>query len=144
MRKAALEIGKTIYIGAVTSESAPQPCGHQLQPIGIPGCLPELENYPDFFIVHNYYTPFQTNATADIILNTPIPVTQSIMDYVKQSLSAAGLTQKPVALTEWNIFSQGSKQAVSHINGLDANGIGRIVKKQIWDDSKMGFCQWLG
>ena len=42
------------------------------------------------------------------------------MDYVKQSITTAGLTQKPVILGEWNIFSQGSKQAVSHINGLHA------------------------
>ena len=42
------------------------------------------------------------------------------MDYVKQRISGAGLTQKPVILGEWNIFSVGSKQQVSHINGLHA------------------------
>jgi aspartate 1-decarboxylase len=43
-----------------------------------------------------------------------------MMDYVKQSIAGAGLTSKPIILGEWNIFSVGSKQQVSHINGLHA------------------------
>jgi hypothetical protein len=75
---------------------------------------------PGFISLHNYYTPYQTNATADIILNTPAQVTQTMMDYVKQQIAGAGLPQKPVILGEWNITSTGSKQQVSHINGLHA------------------------
>jgi len=120
MRKAAQEIGKTIYIGAVMSESAPEPWWTPTATNWNSGLTSAAGNYPDFYIVHNYYTPFQTNATADVILNTPIPVTQAMMDYVKQTLTGAALTQKPVILGEWNITSSGSKQQVSHINGLHA------------------------
>jgi hypothetical protein len=120
MRKAAQEIGKTIYIGAVTSESAPQPWWTNTSKTWNTGLFNGAGSYPDYYIVHNYYTNFQTNANAAEILATPETVTSTMMDYVKQSLSAAGLTQKPVVLDEWNIFSQGSKQAVSHINGLHA------------------------
>jgi hypothetical protein len=139
MKKAATEIGKTIYIGAVTSESAPQSWWTPTAANWNSGLFTAAANTPDFYIVHNYYTPYLTNATADIILNTPIPVTQTMMDYVKQSITNAGLTQKPVILGEWNIFSTGSKQAVSHINGLHADMIlGEALKNKFgmtarWD-----------
>lgn len=120
MRKAAQEIGKTIYIGAVMSESAPLSWWTTTAKTWNTGLFVGAGNYPDFYIVHNYYTAYQTNATADAILSSPQPVTQTMMDYVKQSITSAGLTQKPVILGEWNIFSTGSKQAVSHINGLHA------------------------
>ncbi|MBN8668269.1 MAG: alpha-L-arabinofuranosidase [Chitinophagales bacterium] len=120
MRKAAQEIGKTIYIGAVMSESAPLSWWTPTATTWNSGLLSAAGNSPDFYIVHNYYTPYLTNANADVILNTPIPVTQTMMDYVKQTISGAGITQKPMILGEWNIFSSGSKQAVSHINGLHA------------------------
>ncbi len=120
MRKAAQEIGKTIYIGAVMSESTPLSWWTTTAKTWNTGLFIGAGNYPDFYIVHNYYTEYQTNATADAILNTPVPVTQTMMSYVKQSISSAGLIQKPVILGEWNIFSAGSKQAVSHINGLHA------------------------
>lgn len=120
MRKAAQQIGKTIYIGAVMSESAPQSWWTPTATNWNTGLMSAAGSSPDFYIVHNYYTPFNVNSNADVILNTPVPVTQTMMDYVKQTITTAGLTQKPVILGEWNIFSTGSKQAVSHINGLHA------------------------
>jgi hypothetical protein len=120
MHKAAQEIGKTIYIGAVMSESAPQSWWTPTATNWNSGLFGAAGNSPDFYIVHNYYTPYQTNATADVILNTPNTVTQTMMDYVKQQITGVGLTQKPVILGEWNITSSGSRQQVSHINGLHA------------------------
>jgi hypothetical protein len=120
MKKAAQETGKTIYIGAVLSESAPQPWWTPTASQWNTGLLNAASNTPDFYIVHNYYTNYLTNASAGEILNTPVAVTQTMMNYVKQSITNAGLIQKPVILGEWNIFSVGSKQQVSHINGLHA------------------------
>lgn len=120
MRKAAQEIGKTIYIGAVMSESVPEAWWTATASTWNSGLTAAAGNYPDFYIVHNYYTAFQTNAAAAEILNTPVTVTTTMMNYVKQTLSTAGLPQKPVILGEWNITSSGSKQQVSHINGLHA------------------------
>lgn len=139
MRKAAQEIGKTIYIGAVMSESAPLSWWTPTATTWNSGLFAAAGNYPDFYIVHNYYTPFQTNATAEVILNTPVEETQKMMDYVRQSIAAAGLTQKPVILGEWNITSSGSKQQVSHVNGLHAVMVlGESLKNKIgmtarWD-----------
>ncbi len=120
MRKAAQQIGKTIYIGAVMSESAPLSWWTNTAKNWNTGMLNTAAASPDFYIVHNYYTAYQTNAGAAEILNTPIAVTQTMMDFVKQSITNAGLPQKPVILGEWNIFSVGSKQQVSNINGLHA------------------------
>ena len=120
MKKAALQMGKTIYIGAVTYEAPAQPWMTETNKNWNTGLFTAAGNTPDYNILHNYYTPYLTNATADIILNTPIPVTQAMMDYVKQSVTSAGLTTKPIILGEWNIFSVGSRQQVSHINGLHA------------------------
>jgi hypothetical protein len=120
MHKAAQEIGKTIYIGAVMSESVPLSWWTNTSKNWNSGLFTGAGNSPDYYIVHNYYTNYHTNANAAEILNTPIPVTQTMMDFVKQSIAAAGLTQKPVVLNEWNIFSIGSKQQVSHVNGLHA------------------------
>jgi hypothetical protein len=146
MKKAATEIGKTIFIGAVTSESAPQSWWTSTATNWNTGLFANAGNTPDFYIVHNYYTPYQTNATADIILNTPIPVTKSMMDYVKQSIAIAGLVQKPVILGEWNIFSTGSKQQVSHINGLHADMVlGESLKNNFGMTARWDFANgWDG
>lgn len=120
MRKAALEIGKTIYIGCVTSEQAPLAWWTNTAKTWNSGITNGAGSSPDYYVVHNYYTAYQTNANASEILNTPIPVTADMMNYVKQTLTNAGLAQKPIVLNEWNIFSQGSKQAVSQVNGLHA------------------------
>lgn len=121
MRKAALEIGKTIYIGAVTSESAPQSWWTPTAANWNTGLLGNVNNSPDFYVVHNYYTPYNTNSNAADIMSSALVETKKMMDYVKQTFQTAGATQKPVALDEWNIFAVGSKQPVSHINGLHAD-----------------------
>lgn len=118
MRKAAQEIGKSIYIGAVMSESTPQSWWTPTATNWNTGLFSGSGTSPDFYIVHNYYTPYQTNASADVILETPETVTKTMMDYVKQSLTSGGIPQKPVILGEFNITSLGSMQQVSNINGL--------------------------
>ena len=40
------------------------------------------------------------------------------MDFVNTTLSTAGLPQKPVALTEWNIAATGARQMVSNTAGI--------------------------
>lgn len=139
MRKAAQETGKTIYIGAVMNESAPQSWWTQTAANWNTGLFTGAGTTPDFYIVHNYYTPYQTNANADLILSTPELVTQTMMNFVKQSLTNASIAHKPIALTEFNIFSTGSKQQVSNVNGLHAvMVVGDALKNKIgmtsrWD-----------
>ncbi len=120
MRAAAQQIGKTIYIGAQLLEKQPESWQTQTDQTWNAGVLAQVNAVNDFYIIHSYYTPYQTNASADVILNTATDNTTAMMNYLLTSFSNAGATVKPVALTEWNITSQGSMQEVSFINGMHA------------------------
>lgn len=139
MRKAAQQVGATIKIGAVMVEAVSPSWATNTHKTWNTGLLGAVSNSPDFYVVHNYYTAYQTNAPAAEILATGPVETEKMMAFVKQTLSGAGATVKPVVLDEWNIFSTGSKQQVSHINGLHADLIlGELLNNQFglsarWD-----------
>lgn len=120
MQKAAQETGKTIYIGAVMAEAQPQTWETNTRRNWNTGMLPQANGKADFYVVHNYFTPYNTNSNARDILNTALVEMPKMMDFVKQSWQANGAAPKPVALDEWNIFAVNSKQQVSHINGMHA------------------------
>ncbi len=120
MKKAAQEIGKTIYIGAVMAEAQPQAWETSTRRNWNTGMLPEANGRADFYVVHNYFTPYNTNSNAADILSSALVEMPKMMDYVKSSWQANSATVKPVALDEWNIFATGSKQQVSHVNGMHA------------------------
>jgi hypothetical protein len=120
MRNAAQEIGKTIYISAVLLETQP---GSSSTPVQIQwdnGVMASAGNSPDFYSVHNYFTPYQENSTVTTILNSASINTASIMSWMKTVTGTSGYTQKPIAFTEWNINAEGSMQEVSYINGMHA------------------------
>jgi hypothetical protein len=120
MRKAAQEIGKTIYIGAYILEKQPESWQTATDKSWNSGLLNQLGNKADYYVIHSYYTPYQQNSSADVILATASDNTIAMVNYVKQSLIAAGAEVKPIAMDEWNITSQGSMQQVSFINGMHA------------------------
>jgi hypothetical protein len=120
MKKAAQEIGKTIHIGAYLLEKQPESWQTQTDKTWNTGVLGQAASAADFYVIHSYYTPYQTNASASLILETAVTNTADMMNYVKTSITNAGGTIKPIALTEWNITSQGSMQQVSFINGMHA------------------------
>ena len=120
MRAAAAQVGNpNIKIGIVLTSS--NDVGNNA---GVSNwnadVLKAAGNSPDFFVVHNYYTPYAQNSSASVILNTPQSVTSTMMTWVKNSAILAGVTQKPVALDEWNIQTTGSGQNVSNIAGVHA------------------------
>jgi hypothetical protein len=120
MRAAAKEIGKTIYIGAQLLEKQPESWQTATDKSWNTGVLSQAASSNDFYIVHSYFTPYQSNATADVILNSATDNMAPMMTYLKSSFTTAGVPAKPVALTEWNITSEGSLQQVSFINGMHA------------------------
>lgn len=120
MRKAAQEVGHTIFIGAQLLEKPADSWQTATDKGWNEGVFREAANTPDYYIVHSYYTPYNTNSTAAAVLASAGTVTKSIMDYVTQTTRAAGVTVKPLAMTEWNIFATGSMQMVSHVNGMHA------------------------
>lgn len=120
MKKAATEIGKTIYIGAYILEAQPAAWQTATDQSWNAGVLAQVNTAADYYIIHSYYTPYQTNAVASDILNTASDNTVSMLNYYQNNTAASGSTIKPIALTEYNITSQGSKQQVSFINGIHA------------------------
>ena len=120
MRAAAQEVGSTIFIGAQLLEKAPESWQTNTDKTWNTGVLAQAASSADFYIVHSYYTPYQTNASADVILNTAIDNTDAIMTYLNTTFTNAGVSPKPVAMTEYNITSQGSMQQVSFVNGMHA------------------------
>jgi hypothetical protein len=118
MRKAAQEIGKPIFIGALLVESQPQSWNTNTVKTWNSGVFSKAGNTPDFHVIHSYYTPYQANSNANDILATGATETKKMTDFVSQSLQAANITARPMALTEWNIFAEGSMQQVSHVNGM--------------------------
>src|SRR5665213_1600607 len=101
------------------------------------GVLGQVKSSADFYIVHSYYTPYQTNASADAILNTAVGNTASMMAYLKTNFTNSGAAVKPIALTEWNITSQGSMQQVSFISGMHAAILlGEALKNKYGETSR--------
>jgi hypothetical protein len=140
MRKAAQQIGKTIYIGAYILEKQPESWQTATDKSWNSGVFANVENKPDYYVVHNYYTPYKTNASAAEILATASEGTAAVMTYVKSSMSSGGATVKPVALDEWNIFSEGSMQQVSYINGMHAAILlGEAIKNKYGMTSRWDF-----
>jgi hypothetical protein len=138
MRKAASEKGNDIYIGAQLLAEAPASWWNATDRSWNSGVFTSAGDDPDFYIIHSYYTPYQTNSTAQAILNSATTVTPAMINYVRTSITGAGLPQKPVALTEWNIFAEGSKQQVSFISGMHA----AIVMGELIRHGYALACRW--
>jgi len=140
MKKAAQEIGKTIFIGAQLLEKQPESWQTATDQTWNTGVLSQVGDAPDFYIIHSYFTPYQQNSSADEILNTAVNNPADMMSYIKTSVANAGATVKPIALTEWNITSQGSKQQVSFINGMHAAILlGETLKNKYGETSRWDF-----
>ncbi|GAA4327151.1 alpha-L-arabinofuranosidase [Mucilaginibacter gynuensis] len=138
MRKAASEVGAQIKIGAQLVQTDPVNSWNSVDKTWNSGVFASAGNYPDFYIVHDYYTP-QTNLDATTILNSPIAETKAVMDWMNTTTTQGGVALKPIALTEWNLFATGSKQMVSNIAGIHATMVlGEMLKNQFgmacrWD-----------
>ncbi len=115
MQAAAAEKGHTIYIGVQAWES--ETSWDSVQTDWNELMMPVIADKADFYIVHNYYTPYDEDSDAQTILNTYEKSTE-FKASVFTDLEEAGYGPAPLALTEWNIFAVGSRQQVSHINGI--------------------------
>jgi len=138
MRAAAKQVGATIQIGIVLTSDNSGSAGGAVDNWNA-GVLAAAGNTPDFFVVHNYYTPYNQNSTADVILATPVSSTAAVTNFIKSSATSAGVTQKPIAMDEYNIQAVGSDQQVSQIAGVHGVMVlGEALKNQVsmasrWD-----------
>ncbi len=118
MRNAAQSMGLSIKIGAILLANvvtASNQIGNWNQ-----GVLTAAGNSPDFYIVHDYYPDeaYAQNSPASQILNDAISMPTSDMNYLLGDIPSGGNAQKPIAMTEFNITSQGSQQQISFVNGM--------------------------
>lgn len=113
MKKAATEIGVDIKIGAVVVEENNTSNGWNEALFAVVG------DKIDFYSVHSYFTPYNQNSTAAVVLNSYSKASE-YKTFIWNGLQNKSKPKKPVALTEYNIFAIGSKQPVSHTNGLHA------------------------
>ena len=139
MHAAAIEVGTTIQVSAILYDSPPQSWNTDAVKNWNSGVFAEAGNKPDFYSVHSYFTNYNENSAAATLLATAADVPFLIKNYAIKGITNAGLTAKPVAMTEWNLFSSGSKQNVSNVAGLHAvltmaelikNGYGAALR---WD-----------
>lgn len=113
MKAAAAETGVDIKIGVVMVEaSGTHATWNNL-------VAAEVGNLADFYSVHSYFTPYNTNSDVATILGS-YTKTEGYKNYVWNEVARAGMPKLPIALTEYNIFATGSNQAVSHANGMQA------------------------
>jgi hypothetical protein len=137
MMAAAQQIGATIYIGASLYQETPYNGAYASIQNWNQGVLANAANIADYFIVHNYFSAYNSNSTVSDILSTGQTVPATMMSYIKSQLSAAGVAQKPVALTEWNIQAVGSKQNTSYVAGVHAAlTLGAIIKNGYGEASR--------
>ncbi len=139
MRAAASQIGATIYIGAILYNTAPQSYDYSSIQSWNQGVLQNAGSGADFFIIHDYFTAYNANSTVQQIFATGMAEVPADMSFIKGQISGAGVTTKPIAMTEWNIQATGSKQNTSYIAGMHAaltlgtfiqNGFGEASR---WD-----------
>lgn len=137
MHAAAAETGAVIKIGAQLLDAAPQSWQTATDQTWNQGVFAAAGSTPDYYIVHDYYTPYNTNSNATDILATAAAVTKNIMTYYKSQVTQNAAAIKPLALTEWNIFATGSKQMVSHIAGMHAvMTLGELMQNQFGEASR--------
>ncbi len=137
MKAAAKEIGKTIYIGAVIMDAAPQSWQDTTSKNWNKGVFSEAGVTADYFIVHDYFTAYNANSTVTDIFNSAAVVPAGVMTYVKSQFAQYGIGDKPVAMTEWNIQAVGSKQNTSNVAGLHAVlTMGALIKNNYGQASR--------
>ncbi len=120
MKKAAAEIGQEIFIGATLYDAPTEAWMTNTTKTWNEGVLKNLQGAADFYIVHNYFTPYNENSTASVVMNAGLTVPAKMMQFIKKEMQTYGAPVLPVALTEWNMWAKDSKQQVSNVSGLFA------------------------
>jgi hypothetical protein len=119
MKKAAEEIGSTIYIGGQVLASKPSPgyMWYFVDKTWNEGFFKEAGNSADFYVMHNY---FSSSTKVKDILDFAVTEPKKNIDFIRQNIIDNNAYPKPVALTEYNMGSGSVVRAASYINGMQA------------------------
>lgn len=130
MRAVADEIGVDIKIGAQLIErEVTESWETDVVRNWNEGYFSAIRADVDYYVVHNYYTPYEQDSPPSVILNSAHTVTRDMMVWMNKTIRKNGAEMKPIALTEWNIFAAGSRQMVSDISGMHAAMVlGELIK----------------
>ena len=120
MRKAAAEVGAKIKIGAVIQESQIESWQTNTTKTWNATLIPEINNKADYYVAHNYITPYDQNSSASVVLSSALTVPNKMMNFVSGEITNYGGQIKPIAFSEWNMWAKDSKQQVSNTSGLFA------------------------
>lgn len=131
MKAAAAETGHEIKIGVVMVEAASTHASWNT------AVASRVGDIADFYVVHSYYTPWNSNSDVATVLNS-YSHTEGYRTYVRNTVTDAGMPELPVALTEYNIFAVGSNQPVSHANGMHAV----LVTGELMRSGFGAACRW--
>ncbi len=119
MRKAADEIGATIYIGGQILQNDPRPgyMWYFVDKEWNKGFFREAGNSADFYVIHNY---FSSSTKVNEILDFAVTEPKKNMDFIRQEIINKNGDPKPVAITEYNMGSGTLQRAASYVNGMQA------------------------
>lgn len=120
MKKAAAETGHEIFIGATLYDAPAEAWMTNTTKTWNEGVLKNLNGAADFYIVHNYFTPYNENSNAAVVMNAGFTVPSKMMQFIKKEMQTYGAPVLPVAMTEWNMWAKDSRQQVSNVSGLFA------------------------
>ena len=140
MRAAADEVGADIKIGAQLMHFDATNSWNPVEPDWNEGYFNSAGDEADFYIVHDYYTPYNENSSAETILESATPVTYDVMEWMNRTFGMFDAEKKPIAFTEWNIFAVGSNQRVSNISGVHAAMVlGEMMKNSFGMAARWNF-----
>ena len=117
MRKAAAEIGATIYIGGqivIDGENS----WNFVDRTWNEGFYREVGDAADFYIIHNYFD----NTNISSILNRAESTLEQNMEFIQQDIIDKEASPRPIALTEYNMHwdAVNPNTSVSYIGGMQA------------------------
>ncbi len=120
MKKAAMEIGDTVYIGGqvISGTGGSSGMWGTINDGWNQGFFNEVGDSADFYVVHNY---FDNSTNIKSVLNSPITALNANIKYVNSDIKTYKGYLKPITLTEYNMSpGASSNEAVSYVNGMQA------------------------
>ncbi|MFC1569477.1 T9SS type A sorting domain-containing protein [bacterium] len=136
MRKAADEIGETIYIGAQILHFNGTSSWNIADREWNDGVFQEVGDVADYYVVHNYFGLRGSGAKG--FLNGVVEA-ESMMNFMKQDMIDHDVPIKPIAITEWNSSAENGMRHTSMINGMH----GVLLANELIENGYGLSCRWL-